>query len=343
MRITFRRILGFIGILMAIGFGVFVYGGWQMFGDQIRAIKTLKMVKEHVYTFEYKGDYGFKAFLEQGGAKTDAGMAAYIAGFLSKGYVKTDIQGPDAGCSTITSGELFCRNFDWESKSHYAVIKTDPDDGYASISTSAFTFLGMGEDWHPIAGMDGMVALASIYVPLYGINEMGLCVSDLVEIDGSTDVPDTEKPDLTIVAAIRLVLDYAKDTDEAVRLLSQYDVFPSVNSAHHLAISDSNENNVVVEWRNGEIMVTETSIITNHCLAEDIDSPITEESKKRFATLVENHSQFGTYEDGLRALKDASYADHTLWSVIYDKNNLSSTIYFNCDWNSPLTFKISGE
>ena len=71
MKITFRRILGFIGILMAIGFGVFVYGGWQMFGDQIRAIRTLKMVKEHVYTFEYKGDYGFKAFLEQGGAKTD--------------------------------------------------------------------------------------------------------------------------------------------------------------------------------------------------------------------------------------------------------------------------------
>lgn len=309
-----------------------------MFGDEIRAIRTLKMVKDHVYTFEYNGDYGFKAFLEQGGAKTDAEMAAYIAGFLSKGYVKTDIQGPDAGCSTITSGELYCRNFDWESKSHYAIIKTDPDDGYASISTSAFTFLGMGEDWHPIAGMDGMVALASIYVPLDGMNEMGLCVSDLVETDGSTDVPDTEKPDLTIVAAIRLVLDYAKDTDEAVRLLSQ-----SVNSAHHLAISDINGNNVVVEWRNGEIMVTETSIVTNHCLAENLDSPLTEESKKRFATLAEKHSGFVTHEDGLLALKDASYTDQTLWSVIYDKKSLSSIIYFECDWNSPLTFKISGE
>lgn len=341
MKITFRGIFGFIGILMAIGFGVFVYGGWQMFGNQIRAIRTLKMVKDHVYTFEYEGDYGFKAFLEQGGAKSDAEMAAYISGFLSKGYVKTDIQGSDAGCSTITSGEFFCRNFDWKSKSHYAIIKTDSDDGYASISTSAFTFLGMGEDWHPIAGMDGMVALASIYVPLDGMNEMGLCISDLVEIDGSTEVPDTEKPDLTIVAAIRLVLDYAKDTDEAVKLLSQYDVFPSVNSAHHLAISDINGNNVVVEWRNGEIMVTETSIVTNHCLAEDIDSPITEESKKRFATLEENYSLFETYDDGLRALKDASYSDNTLWSVIYDKNSLSSTIYFNCDWNSPLTFNIA--
>ena len=66
---------------MAIGLGVFVYGGWQMFGDELKAIKSLKMIQDRVYTFEYRGDYGFKAFLEQGGAKTDAQMAEYIAGF----------------------------------------------------------------------------------------------------------------------------------------------------------------------------------------------------------------------------------------------------------------------
>lgn len=311
-----------------------------MFGDEIRAIRTLRMVKDSVYTFEYEGDYGFKAFLEQGGAKTDAEMAAYIAGFLSKGYVDVDVQSPDAGCSTITSGELFCRNFDWDSKSHYVIVKTRPDDGYASIATSAFTFLGMGEDWHPISGMDGMTALASIYIPLDGMNEKGLCVSDLVEIDGSAEVPDTDKPDLTIVAAIRLVLDYAEDTEEAVRLLSQYDVFPSVGASHHLAISDINEDNVVVEWRNGEMRVTDTDIVTNHCLAENHDSQLVEESKRRFAVLSENHSGFKTSEEGLQALKDASYDSHTLWSVIYDKKNLSSTIYFGCDWDRPLTFNL---
>ena len=60
MKITVKRILGIIGVLMAIGFGVFVYGGWQMFGDELKAIKSLKMIKERVYTFEYGGDYGFK-------------------------------------------------------------------------------------------------------------------------------------------------------------------------------------------------------------------------------------------------------------------------------------------
>lgn len=46
MKITVKRILGIIGLLMAIGFGVFVYGGWQMFGDELKAIKSLKMIKD---------------------------------------------------------------------------------------------------------------------------------------------------------------------------------------------------------------------------------------------------------------------------------------------------------
>lgn len=65
MKITTKRISGLLGLLLAIGFGVFVYGGWQMFGDELKAIKSLKMIQERVYTFEYKGDYGFKAFLEE--------------------------------------------------------------------------------------------------------------------------------------------------------------------------------------------------------------------------------------------------------------------------------------
>ena len=336
----FKQILKVLGVLLLVGFGIFVYGGWKMFGDELLAVKTLKMVQERVYTFEYKGDYGFKTFLDQGGAKTDADMAVYITNFLSKGYIKTDTQAPDAGCSTIANDGLFCRNFDWDSKSHYAIVRTYPEDGYASISTTGFAFLGMGEDWHPIAGMDGIAALASIYIPLDGMNEKGLCVSDLVEIDGSTEVPDTEKPDLTIVAAIRMLLDYAKDTEEAIRLLSQYDVFPSVNSAHHLAISDKMENNVVVEWQDGKMMVTKTDVVTNHCLAEEREHPLTDESKKRFTNFSNNYQEITTHAEGLRALQEASYENHTLWSVIYDKKQLSATFYFDCNWDNCLTFTI---
>ncbi len=51
--ITVKRIMGIAGLLLAIGFGVFVYGGWQMFGDEIRAIRTLKMVKDRICLLPY--------------------------------------------------------------------------------------------------------------------------------------------------------------------------------------------------------------------------------------------------------------------------------------------------
>lgn len=45
--------MGIVGLLLAKGFGVFVYGGWQMFGDEIRAIRTLKMVRDRICLLPY--------------------------------------------------------------------------------------------------------------------------------------------------------------------------------------------------------------------------------------------------------------------------------------------------
>lgn len=67
--------------------GVFVYGGWKMFGEELQAMKTLHMVGDSIYTFTFKGDYDFRAFLEQGGAKSDAEMGRNIQHFLSHGYM----------------------------------------------------------------------------------------------------------------------------------------------------------------------------------------------------------------------------------------------------------------
>jgi len=113
-----------------------------------------------------------------------------------------------------------------------------------------------------------------------------------------------------------------------------------LNVAHHLAISDINNHNVVVGWKNGQMRVTETDIVTNHCLAETHESPLTGESVKRFTMLSERYAGFKSSEEGLQALKDASYQEETLWSVIYDKKNLTANIYFDCRWDEPMSFSI---
>lgn len=66
MKITVKRILGIIGVLMAIGFGVFVHGGWKMFGDELKAIKSLNMIEDEkitAYSVETAGTFDLESEL----------------------------------------------------------------------------------------------------------------------------------------------------------------------------------------------------------------------------------------------------------------------------------------
>ena len=338
---TGKKIAIALLVLLAIGLGVFIYGGWKMFGDEIQAIRTLRMIDDKVYTFTYKGDYGFKGFLEQGGAKTDEEMARYIAAFLSKGYM--DVPSADsvqinAGCTSVDSEAILGRNFDFKDEGQSSVIvRTEPDDGYKSISTSTFAFLGYNADWHPVAGMDGFLALATIYIPLDGMNEKGVCVADLIELDGKTEPFDTPKPDLTIVGAIRLILDYAASVDEAVELLEQYDIHPSIGSAHHLSIADG-KRSVAVEWDCGQIHVTETPSVTNHCLWESRQNEMTAESHRRMEAI--KNLVPANRQESLDAMRMVSYKDETIWTVLFDRNAMDATWYVRSDWDNPLTFPL---
>ena len=338
VKYTFSGIL----IILIVGLGIFCYGGWQLFGDELKAMRSLKMIDEGLYTFTFKGDYGFKQFLEQGGAKTDREMARYIATFLSKGYMKMpdgDEVEFDAGCSTIATSELFCRNFDFGDKGqNMVIVRTYPNDAYASIATSSFAFIGLGEEWHPIAGMDGMTALATVYIPFDGINEKGLCVADLIELDGDTTDYDTERPDLTIVGAIRLVLDYAADVEEAIRLLGQYDIHNSIGWAHHLSIADA-ERSVVVEWKTGRMHVTDTPLVTNHCMWEQRDCPLAEESHRRMARMAALRNP-ANEADALSILKQAAYDEWTIWSVIFNREKPSGTWFIRRNWSNPHTVEL---
>ena len=337
------KVILVIIIVLAAIIGIFLYGGYQMFKNEIAAMQSVQEVREGVFTLHYKGDYGFKGFLEQGGAKTDEQMATYIASFLSHGYYKPAVTTPEGGCTTVSGSNFFARNFDWDQAGNYIILHTEPDDGYASIATSNLSFLGFGTDWKPSSMQEKFMAMASVYVPLDGMNEKGLCVADLVEIDGNTDVPDTDKPDLTIVGAIRLVLDYAANVDEAIELLSQYDVFPSVSRMHHLSLSDISGNSVVVEWKDGELRATPTQVVTNHCLSDVSNSESITESLRRFNMLNEEHLPITSDQQAQQAIQASSYRGETLWTVIYNQQALTATHYFGCQWEQPLTNNLTAK
>lgn len=361
-----KHVLILTPVALVLILAVVAIGAWRMFGTFIVAARSIHKLQDGLYVMEYRGDYGFDDFLAQGGADSDSAMADYLVGFLSRGYYKkagNEITPGDYGCTTVCvkdqeGGVYFGRNFDWE-KGRAMIVHTVPDHGYESLSTCDLDFLGFGDEYEPDGSMmERIQTLAAIYVPLDGMNEKGLVIADLMAGDNEETHQKTDKPDLTTTTAIRLLLDRAANVDEAVELLKQYDMNSSIGAAHHFAIADKTGKSVVVEYVNGEMLVAETNIVTNHYLADSPKKGVgSEQSHQRFDWLsqfgpdfVLGRSGAGQYRWGpgfpfqevralLASVAQSQYPQTddgnavTLWSIYYEPGNQKADFYFREDFD----------
>ena len=162
---------------------------------------------------EVKGGYYFDEFLEQGGASSDMEVSAFLSRKISKGFYTAPVGEYREGCSVLSSRtedgfHLWGRNYDWTGAVPI-IVRHIPDDGYVSLSTCDFQNITGSSRTLPEGMMNEMLAIAALYVPLDGVNAAGLCVADLEVNEGGMPDPDTDKPDLTVTTAIRLLLDKA--------------------------------------------------------------------------------------------------------------------------------------
>ncbi len=321
------------------------------FRSKLKAAKTVRKIDEGLYTMEFVGDYGFDEFLARGGASTDRKMAEYITEVLSNGFCKPKREEvkKDFGCSTIVVTDnngrmLFGRNYDWQ-KCTAMIMHTKPKKGYESYSTCCLEHLGFGEGWKPEGMGRQYTALAGIYVPTDGINEKGLCVADLVCLDGEAVHQENGRTALTIGSAIRMLLDKAATVDEAVDMLKNCDMNSSIGMAHHLAITDTTGKAVVVEYAGNEMLVTGTPIVTNHSVYTGNTSSVdNQESHTRFGRLMEIHENIegSADKEKLRnCMSDVSYEDITQWSIVYDVQEKAFDFYWQREYGKAYSFKLN--
>ena len=326
------KILLSVLVIVMLALAFTIAGAYSMFKSEIAAVKSIAVIEDDTYHMTFRGDYGFDEFLEGGGASSDAMVASYLTGFLSKGFYRSTVETEDGGCSVISDGKRTGRNFDWED-APVMVVSAYPDGGYASVSTCNLAFLGFGEEFAPDDGfMSGLMSIASIYVPLDGMNEKGLTVADLVIDTPMRIAQDSGKPDLTITTLIRLLLDRAATVDEALQLIKKYDIHSSADMMHHLAISDASGRSVAVEFFENEVYVTETPVVTNFYLAEACPLYLTgsEESHLRYE-LLQPYIGADDYSPALECVRQGNMEDGfdiTLWSVIFDREKLTCTYNF---------------
>ena len=129
-----KKVLLMLLLIILLIVFIFLVGAWSIFGEKVKAAGSVKEIDKNLYYMEYKGDYGFDAFLEQGGASSSAEMAVYITDFLSGGFMsKVPSMGKmNFGCTAYTventgGGVLMGRNYDWDGENGIAmVIYTEP-------------------------------------------------------------------------------------------------------------------------------------------------------------------------------------------------------------------------
>lgn len=307
-------------LLLVVIAGIAIGGVW---GKEIATIASMEKLRDRddahldgsVYQMKDRGGYYFDDFLAQGGAQNDQELIRFITDNITKGLIDMGIEETNIGCSSFTAvtegGDyLFARNYDF-SKTSTCIVFTDPGDGrHASISTVDLQFIGIDSESDVEGLMDKITCLAAPYIPLDGINDAGVsCGIYMTYQGGGTDEEgndivvatdqDTEKPDLTSTTMLRMILDYADSVDEAIELISAYDLHDSANTSYHYMIADASGKSAILEWVNGtDITDNDGSARKLVVTYNDSDDQIGErESNADYQWVTNFILQPGYYED----------------------------------------------
>ncbi|WBB76321.1 linear amide C-N hydrolase [Micromonospora sp. WMMD1128] len=223
------------------------------------------------------------------------------------------------GCSLFAAlGDrdrpLFARNFDWEPNPAL-VLRTDPPDGYASLSLVDISYLGVTAD---PAGDRRL--LDAPLLPFDGMNERGLAVG-LAADDGARAEPVSGRPTVGSVRILRLVLDSAATVDEAVTVFERYNLDFDGGPPLHYLLADATGASAVVEFVDGKLTVDRRrgpwQALTNVPAAGVPDRDLRRDH--RYGVLAKELDRVGGVLDAPGALRllDGVRQAHTRWSVTY--------------------------
>ncbi len=190
--------------------------------------------------------------------------------------------------------------------------------------------------------------MAALYAPLDGMNEKGLAVSVNMIQDAASISQNTDKPDLTTTTAVRLLLNQAASVDEALELLRQYDLHASMGMMIHFALADTTGRAVAVEYINNEMVVTQTTVVTNFYMAEGDKHGIgTQQSHERYDILTQALAEHPTMtmEDVRNAMDSVSKDnfnefESTEWSAVFDLSAGTAHYYHRENYENRYTFSI---
>ena len=278
----------FVGIFAALCIVVLCIWGGEL--ATLRSIKTVEG-NEYLYMMEYEAAYDLDDVIAND-IDENAELLNYVVKRIGKGIpikIKSSQVADENGetatinCTSFQAakadgeGFWYGRNYDY-FKNPTMVTVSHPKKGYASIASSDMSHFGYSLEKLPDSFAKKLNCLASIYAPVDGINEKGLCTS-IMALPRQASQQDSPRHDVGTTIIMRLWLDRCATVQEALDLLETVDVRhdASVGSGYHYMVADANGDCAVVEFDkedNWKTMIVRKSsdansmLVTNHLLSD---------------------------------------------------------------------------
>lgn len=346
---VFLVLLGLV-VIAAVAFFALYFTRIQTFSS----IEKLTDYKDgyNLYRMDVQYDYNLDEIIDYGIKDDQTMIDAIIKEALPLLPVK--IEAPKFGCSALTltdtDGDVHMgRNYDFSRDTSAMLVYCTPKDGYKSIAFAALDNVKANVPDENIKNK--MSSLTAPFVCLDGMNEKGVSIAVLT-LDSEPVHQNTGKPVISTTLAIRLVLDRAATTEEAVELLRGYDMFASSGRDYHFYITDATGDGRVIEYDiNGEpreLIDTPSEAVTNFFIRHKDEvlpnqkNGIYGHGKERYdAVLKVLDAEKGNYTNDTvwNALKSAAQdpnpediTSNTQWSISYNNTDLTAEIAIRRNW-----------
>lgn len=323
------------------------------------SIKKLTDYSDYnLYKMDICYDYSIDRIIERGITDDQSALGAILQEVLPDYPVHLDA--PNFGCSAFTmknsDSVMMGRNYDFKNDTSSMLVYCSPKDGYRSVAFAALDNVNANV---PEKNNESTLAtLLSPFICLDGINEKGVSIAVLT-LDSQPVRQHSGKPVIATTLAIRLVLDRAATTKEAVELFEKYDMFASSGRDYHFYVTDSSGDGRVIEYDcnslERKLVATKSPAVTNFfVMYKDFVKPYQKNGvyghgRERYDKIINILEENNNYskETAWQALTAASQApnpnditSNTQWSIVYDNTNLTADIAIRRDWNTVTKYSL---
>jgi len=343
-----RRLKRFaLFIVVCILFGVF------LIRNHVRTLASLRRVPDtNAFVMDYYVDYSLDE-IETNGMDVhnieDACIKTFfpdvispIAQNVKRSFIPEKIETTeDSGhhCSSVflrsSDGTCyFARNQDYHNDA-FLILRIHDHRGLASIALIDLEYLNLNRnDLDQTSLIQRIPLLFAPYYAFDGINRHGVAVG-IMSVDDRPVVTghDASKPDVINTTLMRIILDNAKSTEDALAIAKKYNVH-FVAMPQHVLIGDASGQSGILEHIDGDIRFikpqAQWQVCTNHQM-HDTSEQRSDEQCDRYRTgsaIVDRlGDSFGPQEVNA-AIRSMSVDGWTMWTSVFNLTDCDVSVIY---------------